>query len=342
MFEAVVTLCLGLANAECADRLLPGYEAATLEGCDAALQARTPSIPGGADGSPRCVPSGPTLSILEVAPGVFVHVGLIEEPSPGNDGDVSNSGFVVGRDSVAVIDAGGSRLAGEGLWRAVRAETDLPVSHVLLTHMHPDHIFGASVFTEAGAEVVGHADLPRALADRASTYVTSFERLVGSSFAGSAIPKVSVTIADPTEIDLGDRTLIVEPWPVAHTGTDMTVFDRATGVMFLGDLLFDEHTPSLDGSLKGWKGVLTDLTFRELEVVVPGHGAASLDWPEGAANLERYLSVLESDTRDAIERGDRIGDAIQTIAADEATRWSLFDAYNPRNATVAWTELEWE
>ena len=342
MFEAVVTLCLGLADAECADRLLPGYEAATLEGCDAALQARTPSIPAGAEGSPHCVPSGPALSILEVAAGVFVHVGLIDEPAPGNGGDVSNSGFVVGRDSVAVIDAGGSRIVGEALWRAVRAETGLPVSHVLLTHMHPDHIFGASVFTEAGAEVVGHADLPRALADRASTYVTSFERLVGPSFAGSAAPIVSVTIVDPTEIDLGDRTLVVEPWPVAHTGTDMTVFDRATGVMFLGDLLFDDHTPSLDGSLKGWKAVLADLKFRELEAVVPGHGAATLAWPESAANLERYLSVLESDTRDAIDRGDRIGDAIQTIAADEAPRWSLFDVYNPRNATVAWTELEWE
>ncbi len=342
MFEAVVTLCLGLAGADCMDRLLPGFEAATIEGCDAALQARMPSIPPGADGSPRCVPSGPALSILEVADGVFVHVGLIEEPAQGNAGDVSNSGFVVGRDSVAVIDAGGSRVVGEGLWRAVRAETDLPVSHVLLTHMHPDHIFGASVFTEAGAQIVGHSDLPRALADRASTYVTSFERLVGPTFVGSAVPKVSVTIAEPTEIDLGDRILLAEPWPVAHTGADMTVFDPTTGVMFLGDLLFDDHTPSLDGSLKGWKAVLAELKPRDVEAVVPGHGAAILDWPEGAGNLERYLSVLESDTRGAIDRGDRIGDAIQIIAADEATRWSLFDAYNPRNATVAWTELEWE
>ena len=342
MFEAVVTLCLGMAGSACADRLLPGHEAVTRDACRAALSARAPRLPDGAKGEPRCVEAGEALSVVEVAAGVFVHVGAIEEPALGNLGDVSNAGFIVGADSVAVIDSGGSRRVGEGLWRAVRAQTDLPVSHVILTHMHPDHIFGASVFVEAGAEVAGHGTLPRALADRAETYVASFQRLIGLSFEGSVVPKVARAIAEASQLDLGDRVLMVEPWPVAHTGTDLTVLDRSTGVMFTGDLLFDGHAPSLDGSLKGWVAVLENLEQRDVKMVVPGHGAAVLGWPEGAADLRRYLSVLERDTRAAIESGDRLGDAVQSIAAEEAMEWSLFDVYNPRNATVAWTELEWE
>jgi hypothetical protein len=56
----------------------------------------------------------------------------------------------------------------------------------------------------------------------------------------------------------------------------------------------------------------------------------------------RYLEVLERDTRAAIAAGARLGDAVETIAQSEAGHWSLFEVHNPRNATVAFTALEWE
>ena len=56
--------------------------------------------------------------------------------------------------TVAVIDPGGSRAIGEGLYVAIRRITDKPISHVILSHMHPDHIYGAEVFAAAGAEII--------------------------------------------------------------------------------------------------------------------------------------------------------------------------------------------
>ncbi len=58
--------------------------------------------------------------------------------------------------------------------------------------------------------------------------------------------------------------------------------------------------------------------------------------------MQRYLDVLAADTRAALDAGQRMGEAIETIAASEEAHWELFEAYNPRNATVAFTELEWE
>lgn len=328
MFEAVATVCLG---AVCRVALVPGHEAETRAACEA--------------GGHTCRAAPSPLPVEAVAPGVFVHVGRVAEPDGENRGDVANIGFVIGTDSVAVIDAGSAAWLGEALWRAIRARTDLPVSHVILTHMHPDHVFGAPVLAAAGAEVVGHAALPRALADRQANYLESLERLIGAeALAGTEPPAVTVTVTvgDTWAVDLGGRVLTVRAWPMAHTGTDLTVLDGATGTLFAGDLVFDRHVPALDGSVRGWLAALATLRGEPAARVVPGHGAASLPWPEGSDAVLRYLEVLAADTRAALAAGERLGEATAHVGESERGAWDLFDAFNARNATVAYTELEWE
>ena len=87
---------------------------------------------------------------------------------------------------------------------------------------------------------------------------------------------------------------------------------------------------------------MDDLLSMDVKHVVPGHGAALLDWPAGGTAQQTYLDILARDTEDAIAEGQRLGDAIDTVAAAQADVWELFEAFNPRNATVAFTELEWE
>ncbi|WP_298976802.1 quinoprotein relay system zinc metallohydrolase 2 [uncultured Roseobacter sp.] len=347
MFEAVIALCVSLTEGPCRDHLLPGYEAQTQAACIAALAAKTPDLDVFKDvqqqGAPRCEPVGSALAVTEVAPGVFVHMGAIEEPDAINLGDITNLGFVIGETGVAVIDTGSARWMGEALWRAIRAQTDKPVTHAIITHMHPDHALGAGPFAEVGAEIVGHANLSRALSDRQANYLESLNRLVGvGAMLGTRTVSVDMAIETMGEIDLGDRVLQLRAWPMAHTGTDVTVMDATTGTLFAGDLIFHRHTPALDGKLTGWRGVLAELEALEVQRVVPGHGGPALDWPEGVQDMSRYLQVLETDTRAAIDAGQRLGEAVEVIAKSEAPHWQLFDAYNPRNATVAFTELEWE
>jgi quinoprotein relay system zinc metallohydrolase 2 len=332
MFEAVIALCLELSGGPCRDQLVPGFEAATEAAC-------LETAPDGA----RCVRVPEPLAVEEVAPGLFVHEGLIAEPDKQNRGDVSNMGFIVGEQSVAVIDTGVARWLGEGLWRAIRARTDKPVSHVILTHMHPDHVFGVSVFADAGAQVVGHAGLSRALADRQANYLESLNRLIGAeAMLGTEVRAIDLEVADRLQIDLGGRLLRIQAWPTAHTHVDVTVTDLATATLFAGDLLFHRHTPALDGSLRGWQAVMEEMAALEITQVVPGHGGPLLDWPSGADAQRDYLRALARDTRKAIASGQRMAAAVQTIAESEAGEWELFDAFNPRNATVAFTELEWE
>lgn len=347
MFEAIVTLCLVASDATCSDRLLPGYEAPTEAACRDALRDAPPdpkAVPERLIAeAPVCRPTGEVLEMVEVAPGVFAHEGRIAEPDAENRGDVGNLGFVIGETGVAIIDTGSAPWMGDALWRAIRARTDLPVQHVVLTHMHPDHVFGAGVFERLGARVWGHADLPRALADRQSDYLQSLRASIGeAAFVDVTMPTLTDPVTDRAEIDLGERVLDLRAWPVAHTGNDLTVIDRRTATLFAGDLVFARHVPALDGSLRGWRAVLADLQGMDVARVVPGHGGPSLHWPEGADPLARYLDVLEQDTRAALGAGARLSDAVKTVAQGEAAQWELFDDYNPRNVTVAYTEMEWE
>ena len=76
--------------------------------------------------------------MTEIAAGVFVYAGPYELATPQNLDAISNAGFVIGRDGVAVIDSSGSFLAGRRLLAAIRQKTDLPIRYVIDTHVHLD------------------------------------------------------------------------------------------------------------------------------------------------------------------------------------------------------------
>ena len=278
----------------------------------------------------------------EVADGIHVYVGPHEDATPWNLGAVGNAGAVIGSKSVAVIDTGGSPEFGRRLRAGIAVLTDLPVSHVIFTHAHPDHVFGAAAFDEAAVTFAGHHKLERALATRAPFYLAAFERLVGSAFAGARIVTPTLAVHDETRIDLGDRTLLLTAHRTAHTDSDLTVLDVRTGTLFSGDLVFIDRLPVVDGSLKGWIEASAALRDVPATRVVPGHGPASAPWPDALDAQERYLDALLRDVRREIAAGGTIETAIGRAAVEERGRWARFDLDHPRNVTASFTELEWE
>jgi quinoprotein relay system zinc metallohydrolase 2 len=281
--------------------------------------------------------------VVEVAAGVFVRQGAIALANAENVGGIANIGFVVGRDAVAVIDTGGSYRDGARLRAAVRAHTGLPIAYVINTHMHPDHVLGNAAFARDRPQFVGHRNLARALAARAEHYLATNHRLIGTAgFAGTEVVTPTTTVEARTVIDLGDRPLELRAYPTAHTDNDLTVLDRRTGTLWTGDLLFVEHVPVVDGSLKGWLAVVDDLADTSAARAVPGHGPTAVSWPQALAAQRRYLSTLADDLRRALAAGQGLRRASEHAGRDEAPRWRLFDDFHVRNATAGYAELEWE
>ncbi len=281
------------------------------------------------------------LAVDEIAPGVFAHAGQIDLMSSENAGGIANIGFVVGRDAVAVIDSGGSVREGRQLRAAIRQRTALPIRYVINTHGHPDHIFGNAAFVEDNAIFVGHNNLPQALAKRGSYYLDAFRRPLGDDLISEVrIIAPTMRIEDNMTLDLGGRTLALRAWPTAHSDSDITVLDGTTATLFAGDLVFRQHIPIIDGSLRGWLGMLDLLAALPAQRVVPGHGAIG-DWPAALSDQRRYLQRLDTEVRAMIAQGVPLR-AAQQAGASEKTRWQLFDEYHARNATAAYSEIEWE
>jgi quinoprotein relay system zinc metallohydrolase 2 len=277
----------------------------------------------------------------EVAQGIHVRRGVDEDVTAQNEDAIANIGFIVGRDAVAVIDPGGSLIDGERLRARIRQTTQLPIRYVVMSHVHPDHIFGAPAFQKDRPQFVGHAHLPRTLALRTEFYRKRLVDTLGKELAGGAVAP-TMLVQDHAEIDLGGRVLTLTAHGTAHTDCDLSVMDRSTGTLLPADLLFVERIPSLDGSLRGWLKALAALKALPARRAVPGHGPTGVNWPSGAGDLERYLDVLLRETKEAIAKGTDLEAAVGTVAQGERSRWKLFDDYNGHNVTQAFKELEWE
>lgn len=352
MYNLILTACLAGSPVDCGRILLPEAETASQAECEALAERfardwlkKRPELTG--DGA-TCEPLSelPALPLQKIASGLYVFLGEPVQLEQSANGHIANLGVVIGTDSVAVIDSGVSRKQGQELYAAIRQLTDLPISHVILTHMHPDHVLGTSVFKEAGAEIVGHAALPTALEYRAQTYLDNIAELYPpQEVIGTGIVLPERTVAERDIIDLGDRELLLKAEGTAHTDNDLTVFDRKTETFFSGDLIFRELTPVVDGSLNGWLEWLEVAPSPIPRRIVPGHGRIAERWETAVAPQTEFLTLLRDSTRAAIAEGLPMSGAVAVISQSLQSvedGWNSFEQTAARDATAAYKELEWE
>ena len=287
----------------------------------------------------------------EIAKNSFVFTGFIDDFTKENLGHISNYGFIIGEQCVAIIDTGGSKNTGLRLLRKIRKTTTKPICYVINTHAHPDHIGGNQVFRNLNPkpEFISHYKFEAALSSRFQTFNKRLYELMGLKNVVILGP-VSKEVKKDLEIDLGGRKLFLKAWKTSHTDNDLTVFDDYNRVLWTGDLLFVDHIPVLDGNLSSWIKTTRELTKSrnagsnglQVKFIVPGHGKFQKIDSEKLHEQNEYLVNLYNLTKQALKEGKTISDAVESVSHEIKEGWDLPELFNKRNVTSAYAELEWE
>lgn len=287
--------------------------------------------------------TGNLVEVTKVAKDTYVRKGLNEIFTKTNLAAIATIGFVIGEKSVAVIDTGGSYCDGVRLFKAIRKITNKPITHVINTHSHPDHMLGNAAFEKENPIFVGHENLKRAMAERGPIYLENLKRIMGEGpMAGTKIISPTLLVNKKTTLDLGNKKLELLAFGTAHTNHDLAVYDPGLKIIWTGDLLFHEHTPVVDGSILGWQERLEEIAKIPAKYVIPGHGGPLLDFPKALEPQKEYLKVLTRDLRKIINEGGTMSEAQKRAAKSEKPKWKLFEEFNARNAATSFAELEWE
>lgn len=293
----------------------------------------------------------------EPAPGV--HVGI--RPDPHRTPVMGNTTVVIGERRVLVFDGGGVPLLAERTIAHIRALTDRPVTHVVVSHWHQDHSWGISAFADAypGVQVLAHpytrAQLERrnaasfpGLADNFDDQVAQLaarldgelpplqrarlERVladapaIGREYARIVPLNPSVDVDRRVVVDLGGRAVELLHLGAGNTAGDLVLWVPDVRVVATGDLVVHPTPFGFGSHPRAWAQTLRALAELDFAILVPGHGEIQRD--------RSYLSLLIATLDAVVERSAAFVDTVAegTGAAalldltDFVTRYARGDA----------------
>jgi glyoxylase-like metal-dependent hydrolase (beta-lactamase superfamily II) len=270
--------------------------------------------------------------------------------SAANQNFISNAAFVVTPAGELVIDALGSPPLAARLLALIRERTSAPLRYVVVTHCHADHIYGLQVFKAAGARIVAHAGCRDYLASDSArlrlqasreemfpwiderTELVTPDQWLGDDGSESALV-----------LSLGDRRFRIQHAGPAHTREDLIVHDETTGVVFAGDIVFRGRVPFVGhADSRGWIKALDRLLALQPRVLVPGHGALSLQPAADLTQTRDYLMYLRQTMGEAARRLEPFDEAYARTDWSRFASWPLFMAANRMNAYNTYLLMEHE
>jgi glyoxylase-like metal-dependent hydrolase (beta-lactamase superfamily II) len=279
----------------------------------------------------------------QVSPSAWFVQGETALGSPANRNFISNAGFVVTPAGVVVIDALGSPQLARELLDAIARVTPLPVTHVIVTHYHADHVYGLQEFRRRGARIVAH----RGALDYLHSQ-TAEARLEASrtELAPWIDAQTQLVVPDEwidgaRELVVGGTRLLLQPVGPAHTPEDLVVFLPAERVLFAGDLVFRGRIPFVgQADSAQWIGALDALLRMDAAVILPGHGALSASARADLQLTRDYLAFLREAMGTAARDMEPFDEAYARADWSRFAHLPLFKAANRINAYNTYLLME--
>ncbi len=187
-------------------------------------------------------------------------------------GGGGNSGIIIGKSGVIVVDAKINEESAKQLLAEIAKLTPKPVTDLIETHSDGDHVNGVAWFP-AGITIIAHENNKREqeAALKAGTPTPPADRLPTRLVKGDSPKgvKESVTLQ-------GVHVQLLH-WVPAHTTGDLVVFLPDQGIVFTGDIIVTNRVDPIihlekNGSSSGWVTTAEGIAALNARQFVPGHG----------------------------------------------------------------------
>ncbi|MEY4234886.1 MAG: hypothetical protein RLZZ454_144 [Pseudomonadota bacterium] len=289
--------------------------------------------------------NGPVFKAQQVSASTWYVEGLSALGTPANQNFISNAAFVITPAGVVVIDALGSPALAVRLLAEIKKVTPIPVTHVLVTHYHADHIYGLQTMKAAGAKILAH--------EAARVYLNSdTARLRLEASRQELAPWVNEEtvlvaadewISNDRSITIGGVTFEIKRVGPSHTPEDIAIYLPKEKVLFAGDLVFRSRIPYVgQADSRHWILALDQLLAFDTQVIVPGHGAISRQARNDMQLTRNYLEYLRSKMAQAARNMEPFEDAYKATDWSQFEHLPLFRIANRMNAYNTYLLLEHE
>jgi cyclase len=292
-------------------------------------------------------PNAIQLVSEELSPGVFaVYDDNADSHGPAGIPLATSGGFVIGSESVLLVETMINRQLFCQVIDLVRAETDLPIRYAVNTSYHGDHSFG-NAFLPDDVQIVQH----EGTAAHIDAYFEEDIAFMSANFGmDQGLEELTPVAADvevgsaPWSVDLGGITVEARHHGFGQTEGDLFVYVPAAKVMWTGNPLIAE-APAIPWLLDGHTHEVHDTLAAVRDslpadaIVVPGHGR-----PLGIDGFEfslGYLGALASEVEAAVDAGLSQEETVTQVTLDDYQGYALWDwVHVVVNVPITWTEAQ--
>ena len=295
--------------------------------------------------APALAQEGPPMVATQVSPSGWYVQGQSALGSPANQNFISNAGFIVTAQGVVVVDALGSPQLAQRLLGEIRKVTAQPVTHVIVTHYHADHIYGLQTFKAAGARIIAHSAAREYLNSETARLrlQASRQELAPWIDSDTHLVQADEWLDADKELSIGAVRLVLKHVGPSHTPEDMVVFLPQEKLLYAGDLVFRARIPFVgQADSRQWIKALDALLEFDTRVIVPGHGPLSTAAREDMQLTRDYLLHLRTTMGSAARNMDPFEEAYAAADWSRFEKLPLFHVANRMNAYNTYLLMEQE
>ena len=246
-----------------------------------------------------------------VAPGVI----RITANNPGPFTFHGTNSYLVGRDSLAVIDPGPDN--DDHYDALLKAINGRPVSHIFVSHTHRDHSpLAARLKLAAGAVVCAEGRHRPARALRIGE-INPLDASADTDFMPDLVLHDGTTVA-------GDGWTLRTVLTPGHAANHAAFSLEGSDVLFSADHVMAWSTTIVappDGAMSDYMASLERLLERDDRMFLPGHGGPVAKPRAFLQGLKSHRKMREQAIVECVRQGDRsVGDIVKAIYRDTDPR----------------------